>query len=155
MCPNNYNDEDKRKHLEFVQGAITRMASNCFQMKYWIVVCVTAIIAAHAANENIPYVLAIFPICLFAYLDSRYHRLTRRYESLYNDIVSDKKNVEPYSMSTKQYAEITTWKAFKSWSIKYIYGVPFILIIIPYVIEIIKKVCDWVSLVSFFCTCGC
>ena len=36
--------EAKLKHLEFIQGAINRLATNSFQMKGWSVVLVAAIL---------------------------------------------------------------------------------------------------------------
>ena len=55
------------KHLEFIQGAIARMAGNSFQMKSWNVALATAAIGFAVAKDSHPKaaVLAILPALTF------------------------------------------------------------------------------------------
>ncbi|MCP4140217.1 MAG: hypothetical protein GY755_08000 [Chloroflexi bacterium] len=43
--------DDKIKHLEFIQGAVTRMADNSFKMKGWMVAIISALLAIYADNN--------------------------------------------------------------------------------------------------------
>jgi hypothetical protein len=54
--------EDQAKHLELVQGIVTRMARNSFLLKGWTVTLVAAIFALTAKDSNINYsALAFLP----------------------------------------------------------------------------------------------
>lgn len=79
-------DEDKRKHLELLQNAITRMASNSFVIKGWSVTLATALFG-FSAKESEPRLalLALFPILAFWGLDAYYLGLERRFRKLYTD----------------------------------------------------------------------
>lgn len=64
MLDNKYSD-DVRQHLSFLQGVITRMNSNSFSMKGWMVAIVSALCAVYASNADkcyaYIYLLAAFP----------------------------------------------------------------------------------------------
>ena len=48
--PENIFSDDVRHHLSFIQGVITRMNSNSFSMKGWMVAIVSALLAVYAAG---------------------------------------------------------------------------------------------------------
>lgn len=75
----------KVKHLEIIQGIITRMAQNSFMIKGWTL---SLIIATYAfISSNILYItLVLCTIILFSSLDAYYLYLEKEYRSLY-DIV--------------------------------------------------------------------
>lgn len=50
--PKSVFSEDVRQHLSFIQGVITRMNSNSFSMKGWMVAIVSALLAVYAANGD-------------------------------------------------------------------------------------------------------
>lgn len=86
--------EKKMKHLEFIQGVITRMNSNSFSMKGWMITIVAAFLAVFAAGDdkNELYLLvAIIPTLLFWLLDSYYLQLEKKYRHLFNDVKKDAK----------------------------------------------------------------
>ena len=67
--------EDKRKHLELVQGVINRMAGNSFMLKGWAVTLVAGIFAL--AGKDIeklyrPYGIYVTSSKVF-YKESAYH----------------------------------------------------------------------------------
>jgi len=78
---------EKLKHLEFIQDVITRMNSNSFQMKGWMVAIVSAILAIFASTKNHDFVLvAILPTLIFWFLDAYYLWQERKFRGLYNDV---------------------------------------------------------------------
>lgn len=83
------------KHLEFIQGVITRMNNNSFQMKGWMVAIMTALLAVYASTENDRFVLvAIVPTIIFWFLDTYYLWQERKFRGLYNDVAGITKNNE-------------------------------------------------------------
>jgi hypothetical protein len=78
-------NEEKMKHLDLIQGVITRMASNSFVLKGWSVTLATALFG-FSAKESEPRLalLALLPILVFWGLDGYYLGLERRFRSLYD-----------------------------------------------------------------------
>lgn len=102
-------EEDKVKHLEFVQSNIARMNQCSVQMKGWAITLVTALLAVYAATINSNGVgknwiifIAIAPTILFWVLDSYYLCQERKFRALYNDIVT-KSEIVPYLMPINEY----------------------------------------------------
>jgi lipopolysaccharide export LptBFGC system permease protein LptF len=94
-------DEEKMKHLEFIQNIITRMNTNSFQIKGWTITIVSAILAIYASTKNLSFILvAVFPTIIFWFLDSYYLLQERKFRGLYNDIAGVSK--EPQEL--KQFA---------------------------------------------------
>ena len=84
-------EETQLKHLEFVQGVITRMNSNSFSIKTWMVTILAAFIALFANKPNEWYILAaVFPTFIFWLLDAYYLKMERQYRKLYKDVVDGK-----------------------------------------------------------------
>jgi len=100
-------DENKIKHLEFIQNLITRMNSNSFQLKGLVITIVSALLAVYASNKNQEFILiAIAPSVLFWFLDAYYLQQERKFIGLYNDIsgVSEKpKDIKSFEMRPDQY----------------------------------------------------
>lgn len=78
------NDEHI-KHLEFIQGIITRMAQCSFWVKGWCVTLVSAFLALYAkmGNEKM-LVCTIIPIFTFWGLDAYFLKQERIFRELYN-----------------------------------------------------------------------
>ena len=77
--------DDERKHLEMIQAAITRMASNSFVAKGWSVTAVSALLAFAAGTKHQWIALiALLPTIVFWSLDGYYLALERRYRCLFN-----------------------------------------------------------------------
>ena len=84
--------EKKMKHLEFVQGVITRMNTNSFSMKGWMITIVAAFLAVFVGSRDLNELylfVAVIPTSLFWILDSYYLMLERKYRRLYDDIKAD------------------------------------------------------------------
>jgi hypothetical protein len=79
--------EYKIKHMELIQGIITRMASNSFSLKGWTVTIVTGIFILTAKDKLYSYFLISYtPTILFWFLDAYYLTLERRYRCLYRTV---------------------------------------------------------------------
>ena len=83
-------NEEKIKHLEFIQGVINRMNSNSFQIKGWMITIVAALLALYASSSNVAYIfVGIVPTILFWLLDSYYLQQERKFRGVYDDVLKD------------------------------------------------------------------
>lgn len=128
-------DSDRIKHLEFIQGVITRMGSNSFQMKGWMIAIVSALLAIYAADkQNHMYALvAILPTAVFWGLDSYYLWQERKFRKLYNDILDNPDKVKLFSMPVGDYP-VSYWDVVGSITILPLYlPVALILLVVYFV----------------------
>ena len=102
MKTTNYDKEDRSKHLEFIQNAINRMASNSFILKGWSVTLVTGIIALSLTTSTTRFIyLAFIPTLAFWGLDAYYLRQEKLLRELYDYVrAKEIKNIEPFSLNT-------------------------------------------------------
>jgi hypothetical protein len=99
------------KHLEFIQGAITRMNQNSFQMKGWAITVFAALLALFAstqAQNSVYLFVSIAPTILFWLLDSYYLQQERKFRGIYNDVAglideSQRIDVRPFEMPIHKY----------------------------------------------------
>ena len=77
-----------QKHLEIMQGVITRMAENSRFCKVWCVALVSAVLILVARTDTPQYALiALIPAALFLILDTYYLALERAFRGSYNPLV--------------------------------------------------------------------
>ena len=96
--------EDQKKHLEFLQGVISRMAGNSFLIRGWSITLVSALFALAAKDADRSFVVvSYFPCVMFWILDAYYLSQERKFRSLY-DSVRAKADTD-FSMSTKDTAK--------------------------------------------------
>lgn len=119
--------ENKRKHLEFIQGAINRMASNLFLLKGWTVTLIAALFALSAKDAKPVYALiAYIPAFMFWLLDAYFLAQERRFRSLYDDVRARSEDDIDFSMNTQLYKtdppENRFWHAFWSLTLRLYYG---------------------------------
>ena len=102
-------DNNKIKHLEFIQSTITRMNQNSFQIKGWMITLVSALLALYASSERVVYILiAIVPAAMFWFLDAYYLQQERRFRGVYNDVAGlspddSRINVREFEMPIQKY----------------------------------------------------
>jgi hypothetical protein len=78
------------KHLEMIQGIITRMNTNSFQIKGFTVAIVSALLALYARNPNEWLIyIGIPPIIILWVLDSYYLQQERIFRGIYKDVISE------------------------------------------------------------------
>jgi hypothetical protein len=80
----NKTDEAWVKHLEFIQNAITRMATNSFWLKGWAVTLVAATFALNITTPSSLLKLAGFDLRGITPLRSQVRRLATEHYFCYN-----------------------------------------------------------------------
>jgi len=102
--------EAKLKHLEFIQTAISRMATNSFLFKGWAITVASAL-SAFAAVETRAALLAIalLSTTMFWALDGYYLWLERGFIDLYNKVIVNGDSTIDFSM------KIDHTKAARRW----------------------------------------
>ena len=98
--------ENKRKHLEFIQGAINRMAGNLFFLRGWTITLVAALFAFFVKDANTDFIFVVyFPVIIFWILDGYFLSQERLFRDLYNHVRKlDEKEID-FSMNTREYNE--------------------------------------------------
>lgn len=92
--------EDKRKHLELIQGVVNRMASNSFLFKGWSITIIAGISAFAAKDSNISLmVVPIVSTLLFWSVDAYYLMLERAFRNIYNEVAKLKPEEINYSLT--------------------------------------------------------
>jgi len=98
--------DNKLKHLEFIQQAINRMASNLFLLKGWTVTLIAAMFALAAKeSRDLYFLLAYFPTVMFWLLDGYFLSQERRFRSLYDHVRKLEESAIDFSMDTQPFKE--------------------------------------------------
>jgi hypothetical protein len=134
--------DEKVKHLEFIQGVITRMNTNSFQIKSWGITITAALLALYASSNNTKYLLvAIAPNLLFWFLDAYYLQQERKFRAVYNDVagltdVAKRIPVKLFEMPIHKYVneKYNFFNVFGSKTILSFYLVQIILLFIGWLI---------------------
>lgn len=112
--------DDERKHLEFVQAAIVRMATASGWVKGW---AVTVGVGAYGVGRLtlLPELslIGVVAVALLALLDARYLMLERRFRALFERV--RKRTATDYDMAIRP-ADASLDSAVKSWSVLGFYG---------------------------------
>lgn len=81
------NMNKKFKHLEIIESAISRMASNSFALKGWTVTLIAGIfVLASKDSDKAYFLIAYIPIMVFWGLDAYYLLQERLFRALYDKI---------------------------------------------------------------------
>ncbi len=120
-------DNNRIKHLEFLQNIITRMNTNSFQIKTFTVTMVSALLAVFASTKNELFILiGVFAVLLFWFLDSYYLQQERKFRGIYNNISGLKKDVaiKDFEMPIHKFVggQFNYWQVFCSKTICLFYG---------------------------------
>ena len=101
------NMENKYKHMDYVQSAISRMASNSFYLKGWNITIIAAIVALSFKESDWRiYACALVLNVVFWFLDAYYLKQEKLFRELYNKVsqISDD-NLIDFSMNTSEFKE--------------------------------------------------
>ena len=104
--------ESKLKHLEFIQGVISRLAANSFQMKGWSVVLVAATLILLARDGRLDAApIAFGPILVFWGLDGYFLWQERLFRALYNHVRAPCNTETDFSMDASPFrkSDGCTW----------------------------------------------
>lgn len=140
--PENIFSDDVRHHLSFIQGVITRMNSNSFSMKGWMVAIVSALLAVYAANGDtscsyLYFIAALVADIIFCLLDAYYLKMEMQYRDLY-DIVRGNPIDTDFNMDASRFSK-SLCEALKSKSIWILYSAVFILLLAGLVLIVVAK----------------
>ena len=133
-------NDQKLKHLEFIQNAITKMGNNSFLIKGWLVTIISALYALAAKDANFNYVIITYiAIPVFWLMDAYFLSQERRYRALYDNVRTKTEIQIDFSMDTKIYNtdKNTIQNTFFSISIFPLYFM--MLIITLYTMFIVKN----------------
>lgn len=96
--------ENKRKHLEIIQGVIERLASNLFFVKGWAVTLVVGLFALFAQTSKPDLIFISFvPLFVFWILDGYFLAQERRFRDLYNHVRTLQEDSIDFSLDTSPY----------------------------------------------------
>lgn len=138
MAESKYS-EDVRQHLSFIQNVITRMNSNSFSMKGWMVAIVSALAAVYASDSLNSYgylyfVVGIPVVLIFCGLDAYYLKMEKQYRDLYDKVLSNPLNTD-FDMNASVFNR-TLWSAFRSPSVWILYVSVLLLLLTAIIILI-------------------
>jgi diadenosine tetraphosphate (Ap4A) HIT family hydrolase len=121
--------EDKRQHLSFIQGVITRMSQASSGTKTWLLPVIAASYG-FAITERRAWVavLGMLAALVFMILDANYLKQERSFRSLYDEVARGH-GVPVFSMNASLAATRNRksnywpdWTEFRSWAIAPFYG---------------------------------
>jgi hypothetical protein len=132
--------EKKLKHLEFIQQAIGRMASNLFLLKGWAITLIAGLFALAAqGSDRSFYMIAYLPALMFWILDAFFLMLERRFRSLYDNVRTLDESQIDFSMDTQPFKDADGngyWQAFWSRTLFIYYGALIVtMIVVMFAIE--------------------
>ena len=100
--------EAKLKHLEFIQGAINRLATDSFRMKGWAVVLVSALLVLLAREDHTEFAyIGFVPVLVFWALDGYFLWQERLFRDLYDHVRRLEESEIDFSMGTDAFKR--TW----------------------------------------------
>jgi len=100
--------ENKRKHLEFIQNIISRMAGNLFFLRGWTITLIGALLALFSKGNNSNYIIYFLIIItlVFWILDGFFLSQERLFRDLYNHVRKLKEEEIDFSMDTREYQKL-------------------------------------------------
>jgi hypothetical protein len=102
--------ERKLKHLEFIQAAISRMATNSFLFKGWAITIAAALSAfATVETKTALLIIAVVSTIMFWALDGYYLWLERGFIRLHNEVSLKNETEIDFSMSIDKSRAVRRW----------------------------------------------
>lgn len=96
--------ENKRKHLEFIQGVITRMAGNLFFLRGWTITLIAALLAFFIKGIDLEHMIYLSVLILiFWILDGYFLTQERLFKALYNHVRKLEEEKVDFSMDTSEF----------------------------------------------------
>jgi hypothetical protein len=100
----------KLKHLEFIQAAISRMATNSFLFKGWAITIAAALSAFAAVDTKVALLtIAIVSTLMFWGLDGYYLWLERGFVALHNEVAAKPEADIDFSMKIDKTDAARRW----------------------------------------------
>jgi hypothetical protein len=124
------NAAPKEKHLDLLQGVISRLAGNAFLIKGWSVTLVTALLGL-AVDGATPALaaLALLPALMFWGLDGYFLAQERLFRGIYARVVEPTQEVVDYALNPGPCDRACWWKSTASPTLKWFHGVIVLVIL--------------------------
>lgn len=139
---NTPSEEDRRKHLDFIQAVVTRMSAASSSAKGWLLPVATATYGfALTQHSRSVTLLGLAAVVLFMFLDANYLRQERAYRRLYDTVARGTRAVPQFSLDPSEADDpipasagwrervktvvgrwVPSWRVWSSWSILPFYG---------------------------------
>lgn len=136
-------DEQRVKHLEFVEGVINRMAGNSFLLKGWSVTLVAALFALAAQGANAGYALVgLLPGSVFWALDAYYLRQENLFQKLYDAVRHGELDSDRYCMNTQRYSAHvqSVWRTAWSSTVACLHGAVVVAVLAATAVLVINSI---------------
>ncbi len=101
-------NENKHKHLELIQGVITRMGGNLFYLRGWSITLIVGVLAILSQKDNVdifPGIVLVVVDLMFWIYDGYFLSQERKYRDLYNKVRKLPDNKIDFSMDTSEFAK--------------------------------------------------
>lgn len=98
-------NEKKLKHLELIQGVISRMAGNLFYLRGWVITLIAGVLVllTQIDGDRLPIIfLGIVTILFWAY-DGYFLSQERMYRDLYDKVRKMQEEEIDFSMNTSEF----------------------------------------------------
>ena len=120
-------NEKKLKHLELIQGVISRMAGNLFYLRGWVITLVAGILVllTQLDDGKLPIIFLLLVTVLFWCYDGYFLSLERMYRDLYNKVRKMKEEDIDFSMDISEFkgkVQNTVIFCMFSPTLRYFYG---------------------------------
>jgi hypothetical protein len=115
--PSTFDPEDRRKHLDHIQGVVTRLSQSSATAKGWSLTIAGAAFGFATLSERwYLSLLGLAVIVSFSILDTNYLYQERLFRCLYNGVANG--SVAPYSMDKDRFrSQASRRKTYVSWSV--------------------------------------
>lgn len=133
------------KEIDLIQSCITRMANNSFLLKGWSITIIAVVLALadKAGNPALLSAILLIPLLSFWYLDAFFLRTEKMYRKMYEWIIVNRPNkikdhlydLNPHRFSNEVDSK---WKVMWSVTLRYFYGIPFLITLAIIIYRIIK-----------------
>lgn len=102
--------EDKRKHLELIQNAITRMAGNLFYLRGWSITIIGGVLAILSTQKDevapFPVIVLLVVTFMFWMYDGYFLSLERKYRDLYEKVRTMANKDVDFSMNISEFSKL-------------------------------------------------
>lgn len=117
--------EKKLKHLELIQGVITRMGGNLFTLRGWMITLVVALSAAFLEfGRNELQIIIVLVVLIFWIHDAYFLSLERSYRCLYNKVRKLNEEDIDFSMDVSEFSSLritSVWYCMLSKTLAFFY----------------------------------
>mgnify|MGYP001564321254 FL=1 len=125
-------NEKRLKHLELIQGVVTRMGSNLFTLRGWMITLVVGLsVAFLEVGRNELQIILVFVVLIFWIHDAYFLSLERSYRCLYDKVRKLKEDEIDFSMDISEFESLrktSIWYCMISGTLAYFY-IPTLLLV--------------------------